>query len=64
MGMLIVFEIAPLMNGWAAAIMRMCASTAMYRCPIRPHRFAQSKIGATTRELLEERAEVSELLGS
>ena len=24
LGMLIVFEIAPEMNGWAAAIIRMC----------------------------------------
>ena len=30
-GILMVLLIAPLMNGWAAAIMRMCASTAIYR---------------------------------
>ena len=44
-GMLIVLLIAPEMNGWAAAIMRMCASTAMKRCPILPHLLAQSKTG-------------------
>ena len=44
-GMLIVFEIAPETNGWAAAIMRMCDSAARKRWPILPHLLAQSKTG-------------------
>ena len=44
-GMLIVFEIAPEMNGCAAAIIRMCPLGWMNRLPFVPHRFAQSKTG-------------------
>jgi len=36
-GMLIVFEIAPEMNGCTAAIMRMWLSTDKARLPVRPH---------------------------
>ena len=43
--MLMVLEMAPEMNGWAAAIMRMCASAAMKRLPFLPQRLAQSKTG-------------------
>src|SRR5579883_3491620 len=44
-GMLIVFEIPPLMNGWAAAIIRMCDSHDRNRLPVLPHLFAQSNTG-------------------
>ena len=44
-GMLIVLEIAPEMNGWAAAIMRMCASVERKRLPFLPQWLAQSKTG-------------------
>ena len=44
-GMLIVLEIAPLMNGWAAAIIRMCDSHGRNRWPRLPHLFAQSNTG-------------------
>ncbi len=44
-GILIVFEIAPLMNGWAAAIMRMWDSADRKRLPVLPHLLAQSKMG-------------------
>ena len=40
-----VFEMAPEMNGWAAAIMVMWLSTDKKRLPIRPQTLAQSKIG-------------------
>ncbi len=43
--MLIVFEIAPVMNGCAAASMRMWPSTGMQRVPLRPHGLAQSNTG-------------------
>jgi len=43
--MLMVLLIAPEMNGWAAAIIRMCASVAMKRVPRLPQRLAQSKTG-------------------
>ena len=45
LGRLIVLEIAPEMNGWAAAIMRMWPSTWMKRLPVLPHLLAQSKTG-------------------
>src|SRR3954468_1466026 len=45
LGMLIVFEIAPEMNGWAAAIMRMCDSHDRNRLPSLPHLLAQSNTG-------------------
>ena len=41
-GMLIVFDIAPEMNGCAAAIIRMWLSTDNERRPMRPHGLAQS----------------------
>ena len=44
-GMLIVLLIAPEMNGWAAAIMRMWPPCEMKRLPFRPQRLAQSKTG-------------------
>ncbi len=44
-GMLMVFEIAPEMKGWAAAIIRMWLSTDNERRPVRPHGLAQSKTG-------------------
>jgi hypothetical protein len=44
-GMLMVLEIAPEMNGCAAAIISICASVAMNRAPYLPHLLAQSKIG-------------------
>ena len=44
-GMLIVFEIAPVMKGWAAAIMWMWLDALSERRPSRPHGLAQSKIG-------------------
>jgi hypothetical protein len=43
--MLMVLEIAPEMNGWAAAIMRMCESTESRRLPSRPQGLAQSNTG-------------------
>ena len=43
-GMFTVFEIAPEMNGWAAAIILTCASQAMLRLPSRGLN-AQSKTG-------------------
>ena len=43
--MLIVLEIAPERNGWAAAIMRTWAMGAMKRLPPRPHLLAQSNTG-------------------
>ena len=49
LGRLIVLEIAPLMNGWAAAIMRMWPSTGMKRWPCLPHLLAQSKTGRCSR---------------
>ena len=33
------------MNGWAAAIMRMCDSADRKRWPVLPHLLAQSKTG-------------------
>ena len=47
--MLIVLEIAPEMNGWAAAIMRMCDSADRKRWPSLPHLLAQSKTGIVLR---------------
>ena len=44
-GMLIVFEIAPEMNGWAAAIIRMWPVWWMNRSPCFPLRFAVSNTG-------------------
>src|SRR5271166_4237970 len=43
--MLIVFEIAPEMKGYTAAIMRMWLSTDWARRPVRPHGLAQSRTG-------------------
>ncbi|MNC96717.1 hypothetical protein D3C83_141670 [compost metagenome] len=43
--MLMVLEIAPEMNGCAAAIMRMWLSTERKRLPVRPVGEAQSKTG-------------------
>jgi len=43
--MLIVLEMAPVMKGCAAAIMRMWLSTERKRVPRRPHGLAQSKTG-------------------
>src|SRR5690606_24747994 len=43
--MLMVLEMAPEMNGCAAAIMRMWLSTDRNRLPRRPHGLAQSKTG-------------------
>ena len=43
--MLMVFEIAPEMNGCAAAIMRMCDSADRNRLPFLPHLLAQSNTG-------------------
>jgi hypothetical protein len=45
LGMLMVLEMAPLMYGCAAAIMRMCDSHDRNRLPSLPHLLAQSKIG-------------------
>ena len=45
LGRLIVLLIAPEMNGWAAAIIRMWPSGAMNRVPFLPHLLAQSKTG-------------------
>ena len=42
-GRLIVLLIAPLMNGWAAAIILMWPLTGMNRVPRLPHLLAQSK---------------------
>ena len=44
-GMLMVFEMAPEMKGWAAAIMRMWLSADNARVPVRPHGLAQSNTG-------------------
>ena len=44
-GILIVLEMAPETNGWAAAIIRMWRFRRQERCPILPHLLAQSKIG-------------------
>ena len=44
-GMLMVLLMAPEMNGWAAAIITMCASVEMKRLPFLPQRLAQSKTG-------------------
>ena len=49
-GMLMVLEMAPEMNGWLAAIMRMWLSTDKNRLPIRPHGLAQSKTGRCSSE--------------
>ena len=38
-------EMAPEMNGWAAAIILMCPAGAMNRLPVGPHVLAQSKTG-------------------
>src|SRR6202035_5769328 len=43
--MLMVFEMAPVMNGCAAAIIRMWLSTERQRVPLGPHGLAQSKTG-------------------
>ena len=43
--MLIVLEIAPDTNGWAAAIIRICDSAERNRWPSFPQRLAQSKTG-------------------
>ena len=43
--MLMVLEIAPEMNGWAAAIMRMWLAVERKRLPRLPQRLAQSKTG-------------------
>jgi hypothetical protein len=43
--MLMVFEIAPEMNGWATAIMWMWLSTERQRLPLRPQGLAQSNTG-------------------
>src|SRR3954463_14734609 len=43
--MLMVLEMAPLMYGCAAAIMRMCDSHERYRLPVLPHLLAQSNTG-------------------
>ena len=44
-GRLMVLEMLPDTNGWAAAIMRMWASGARKRWPVLPHLLAQSKTG-------------------
>ena len=44
-GMLMVLEMAPEMNGCAAAIMRMWLSQESERFPSRPQGLAQSKTG-------------------
>ena len=38
-----LLDIDPEINGWATAIIFMCASGAMKRLPFLPHLFAQSK---------------------
>ncbi len=43
--MLMVFEIAPEMKGWLAAIILMWLSTERHRLPSRPHGLAQSNTG-------------------
>ncbi len=45
LGRLMVLLMAPEMNGWAAAIMRMCPWGAMNRLPYFPHLLAQSNTG-------------------
>ena len=44
-GILMVFEIAPDINGCAAAIILICAEGRINLDPLFPHLFAQSKTG-------------------
>ena len=66
-GMLMVLLIAPEMNGWAAAIIWMWASTAMKRWPFRPQRLAQSKtaqvLGPQMRRALDRHGAAAVVVG-